>query len=118
MSALSLLESLKSQGVELSPHGDQLRVRCSKAPLTLDQKKLISENKLALLQHFSSSQSGTLKSPAVVGPTPGASSVYREYPGEKGEPIQFTKEEFDEVVDVFRILYEQDTKLRLSAKAA
>lgn len=37
--------------------------------------------------------------------------IYREYLYPNGEILQLTKEEFDRVVDVFRMLDEQDRKI-------
>ena len=109
MTADEIFRSLEKEGVEVSAVGTGIKVRTHHGPLTNEQKRLITDNKAALLARLGA-QEPLVAANAV--PEECTEEVYQEYVYPGGEVLKLTREEFDRVVDVFRMLVEQDTLLR------
>ncbi len=110
MTALEIIEVLKKEGITLSARGASIAARSQKGTLTEAQKTLISHNKAAILEFLNPSPNGAVSAPD--------GAIYKEYRYPNGEVLQLTKDEFDNVVEIFRILIRQDNKLRQLEKAA
>ena len=118
MTPQQILESLKSDGIELISVQGNLKVRATKSKITDDQKSLISANKSELLNYLafpeernSGSLAPSVTRTAIPSDGPVAPGIFKEYKLPSGETLQLTREEFDRVVDVFRALHEQSQKL-------
>jgi len=123
MTPLQILESLKVEGIELTCESGNLKVRSTQAKITDLQKSLIATNKSSLLTFLSGScderncssptktDAQDIVEPAPVPNQPSAESVaFKEYKLSNGETLRLTKEDFDRVVDLFRMLHRQSQK--------
>jgi TubC N-terminal docking domain len=123
MSAAELLVELKRNGIEVSRVGENLKVIASPGKVTPEQRTMIVENKTALLAHFDSDEKPPspqatempTSTPRIEEAPP---AVYREYVLPDGEILQVTKEEFDNVVEIYRMLWQQDQRNAQALKAA
>lgn len=123
MTPQQLLEFLRATGIEIVCENDNLKVRSTRSKITDEQKTLISTNKSALLAHLMKPQdkpdsdfadlSGEVSNSLPVGNQLPAESAgaFKEYKLPNGETQRFTKDEFDRVVDLFRLLHQQSQKL-------
>lgn len=120
MTPQQILESLNADGIELICEQNNLKVRATKSKLTDEQKALISNHKSALLTHLKTPQDerncGSAEKNVVAGmldplPTSRKPSAYKEYQLADGKTLTLTKEDFDRVVDVFRLLHQQSQKI-------
>lgn len=109
-----ILATLGNEGVEVTRSGAGLKVRATKGPLTENQRKLITENKTALLARFGAQVAPTVSPPQE--DLDNSDAVYKEYAYPNGDVLRLTKAEFRNVVDVFKMLMEQETKLILQGK--
>ena len=110
MTAHEIVDGLKKVGITLSARGPSIAVLSQTGAFNEAQKLLISENKAAILEFLNPSTTGTVSAPD--------EAIYKEYLYPNGEVLQLTKDEFDNVVEIFRILIRQDNKLRQMRKAA
>ena len=123
MNASELLAEFKQHGIEISRAGENVKVTASPGSLTPEQRTLIVENKAAILAYLGG---GEKCDPQIVAELPRnapnieetAPAIYREYTLPDGEILQLTKEEFDNVVEVFRMLWRQDQRNSRQLKAA
>lgn len=120
MTPQQILESLKAYGIELICEQDNIKVRATKSKLTDEQKNLISAHKSALLTHLKTPQGerncGSTEEIVVTGTadqvlTSHEPTAYKEYQLADGKTLKMTKEDFDRVVDLFRLLYRQSQKI-------
>ncbi len=115
MTAEDILQQLKSAGVEVTALGESIKVRAHKAVLTEAQKSLITDNRALILLYLNTSQSkAEISTGENVDNNEG--DIYKTYKYPNGEDLKLTREEFDNVVDVFRMLLEQDTLLYKQGK--
>lgn len=110
MTADEILAALRREGVEMELAGAGLKVRTTGARLTEEQRTLLTENKAALLARLGA-QVAALPAPEPEVEDDGA--VYKEFIYPNGEVLRLTKAEFKRVVDVFKMLIDQQTKLIL-----
>jgi hypothetical protein len=108
MTSDEILRSLEADGVSVSAEGSGLKVRTSVGPLTEAQRQIIVDNKAALLTRLSA-QDGLPPSAESVDT---AEEVYKEYVYPNGDVLKLTKAEFDNVVEVFKMLWKQDMLLQ------
>jgi len=121
MTAEQLLSWLKTEGVEIVRDGESLKIRTSQGLLTEKQRELIVENKAGLLVLLGAQMDAQREAAVLVKPKDEdgvSTSYYKEYVYPNGEVLKLTKEEFDNVVDVFRMLLDQDTRLQKQSKKA
>jgi hypothetical protein len=131
MSAAEIIEILEVSGIKITCEGNQLRVRSNTAKITNEQKKLISDSKSKLIAFLNGSanerNSGSLEpeltkatplpsSEQEPSPNPSREPFFKEYKLPNGEILQLTKEEFYRVVDVFRMLWEEDKRKNRTKK--
>lgn len=105
MNAVQIIDELKAEGVELKLEGVNIRVQCQNGDLTAAQKNTILDHKSILIDHLSPKSVETL-------------AVYKKCKRPDGTVVDLNKEEFDNVVDLFRMLLKQDRKLRQNKKCA
>jgi hypothetical protein len=108
MTAEEILTRLKSDGIEVTRVGENLKVTASQGRLTEAQKALITTNKVALLEHFAPNKE--VEEPAKTDGS--CEGPFKEYIYPGGKVLKLTKEEFETVVDVFRMLLMQDMRSR------
>src|ERR1700733_1598270 len=89
---------LRQAGIELEKVGADLKVRALGAPLTGEQRRLITENKAALLARLGAQTAppGGQKEEEDDG------AIYKEFTYPNGDVLRLTKTEFQRVVSVFR----------------
>jgi hypothetical protein len=110
MTTDEILAALRREGVEVELAGNGLKVRATKARLTEEQRKLLTENKAALLARLSAQVAPSVPEPKKVSDD---GTIYKEFVYPNGKVLRLTKAEFDRVVDVFKMLIDQQTKLIL-----
>lgn len=110
MTADKILAALSREGVEIERAGDGLKVRTTRARLTEEQRALVTENKAALLARLGARAAPSAPKPEEV---PDDGTIYKEFVYPSGKVLRLTKTEFDRVVDVFKMLIDQQTKLIL-----
>jgi len=109
MNASEVLKTLMNAGVLVEPDNQNLKVTAS-GQLSVDQIKLIKENKELLLTFFRKDSSTITASQEVVSdgrvsPEPQCKSQYYfEERQQNGEILRLTKEEFEQLSDFFKIL--------------
>jgi len=112
MTAAEILRDLERDGVDVTAEGVNLKVRSLRSPLTEFQKRLITDNKAALLVRLTAPVAQPMEAPAAIVAGESTEAIYREYAYPSGEILKLTREEFDNVVEVFRMLVAQDILLR------
>lgn len=95
MTARELIPHLESLGIMLSLHENKIRVQ-SKAKILDEHKALIESNRGALLTYLSESESSQATVPK--------KDIFKEYKLPNGNVLSISKEEFAEVVELFRFL--------------
>ena len=113
MDVHELLEKLISSGVEFSVVDGTLRCKAPKGALTPELQVQLKRNKEKILAAFTAETEAIKKLPAFQ-PLP-KDQVFREYQTPFGT-VQLTKEEFNQVVDYFRWLYQVQKKLMATRK--
>lgn len=113
MTADEIIEALRRAGVELEKVGAGLKARALGAPLTGEHRKLISENKAALLARLDAQPAPP---PTGEKEKEDDGAIYKEFVYPNGEVLRLTRTEFQRVVSAFRMLMEQETKLILQGK--
>jgi hypothetical protein len=106
-----IIEQLRQQGIELQIEGVNIRVRSGAGGLNEFQKALVVDHKAKLIEHLSSQA----ESPKKPGAAPAA---HIRCERADGSVVYLTQEEYDEVVDLFRMLLRQDAKLRREKRIA
>ena len=122
MNVSQILENLRDQGLEVSLENGNLRVRATRAKITEEQLSLLKGYKELLVVHLSQETGGRngnsplTESASTTEPTscdeasPEESKGFKEYKLPNGETLRLTREEFDRVVDLFRLLHRQSLK--------
>lgn len=128
MTAHEIIAKLSADGIEVIAYNGNLKVRAPK--ITNAQKALIADNKPALLAHLTAAPGerncgsqaqnephGAAAMP-MTAPLPVDSTVFKEYKLPNGDTLKLTREEFDRVVEVFRLLHQQSLKVGKKEGAA
>jgi hypothetical protein len=112
MTADEILRNLEAEGIVVSAEGRGLKVRASKGPLTEVQRQMIVDNKAALLMRLCAQEGAPPSAESVDA----GEEVYKEYVYPNGDVLKLTKAEFDQVVEVFKMLWKQDMLLQKKAQ--
>lgn len=117
-----LIAKLRGDGITLRRDGESLRVTSNTGKIHAEIKSLILENKPALLEYLGSAAPGDglpASSPDVSSALSSPSEPpYRSYTLPDGSVLALTREEFEGVVAVFRMLWRQDQRNQEKGRAA
>ena len=121
MTPQQILELLSRDGIDLISDQGNLKVRSTKSKITDEQKSLILANKTILLAHLKTIDApkcGSLEKsvpaptvPSSANEAPPGQTYCKVYKLPNGRIEKYTKEEFDRVVEVMRLLHQQSLKL-------
>lgn len=99
MTAASIIASLAGRGVEVQLDGQNLRVKALKGSVDESDKSLLQEKKEILVRHLSEER-------LVPSEDAGSSLIFKSYRRSDGGVDQYTKEEFEAVVQLIGLLWE------------
>jgi hypothetical protein len=123
MSVSEIVTMLKANGIEMKATGENLKITASPGKLTPEQRTLILDHKAAILTFLKEGETKQNVEPPMPsleapGSEPIKPEIYRDYKFSNGETLQVTQEEFDNVVDVYRMLWMLEKKYSRKQKVA
>ena len=118
MNSAEIITHFAAQGIAISFVGDRINARIKHGKITDDQKNLIVTYKPILLAYFQGrldahndgSPLPKSQPPVVSVNTYSKTNCFKEYELPDGTTLQLSREEFDDVVDLFRIRLSQSEK--------
>jgi len=118
MKALEIVTALKAEGITLVLDNDNIKVRAIKSKITDEHRAMILAHKADLLTFLGSNPCPDDYNCGSSAPSTAECTVFKEYKLPNGETLKLTKEEFDRVVDIFRLLYKQSQRVGQSNDVA
>src|SRR5262245_38132144 len=109
MSVEQFLKTLKNDGIVVEVQNEQLKITTTKKKPTTDQLQFLSSNKSEILKKISSLCSVKKIETAPMSEEIQGPFFYQEK-RPSGEMLQITKDDFDDLIEFFRILSKIDRR--------